>query len=259
MKYHDTGGQDPDHTLAKWFEEALRGGMRELRLQSGYFRGKALRAIDAALATAAESNLLTRILIGSNERETLHSDVRRLVARLQLPRPAAQLGIVTFSNALFHPKSYHITRSDGSQTAFIGSANFTEPGVTGKNVEAAVSLDTAHGDPAAVLAEIAAAIDGWFSTPSREGFHLVNSAGDADKLQTDGILASVRPPRKPAGFPGDSTASGAAPAKRKVLISLPALPDEDEELDEEAVAGTVEDTDDTRDEAAEEPTEEDNS
>ncbi len=63
-----------------------------------------------------------------------------------MPRTHAKLAVVNFSNALFHPKVFHIVRANGSQAAFVGSANFTVPGLTGSNVEAAVSIDTEAGD-----------------------------------------------------------------------------------------------------------------
>jgi hypothetical protein len=44
------------------------------------------------------------------------------VKALGLPRQNACLGIVRYDQGFFHPKTYHLRRSDGSQCAYVGSA-----------------------------------------------------------------------------------------------------------------------------------------
>src|SRR5450830_1305656 len=206
MKYHDTGSKDASHALAWWFEGVLDDNVAELRVQSGYFRVDAARAIASALKRAVELNLPVKFVIGSNESDTTASDLSLLMAKIGMPRDTAKLGVIGFSNALFHPKVYHIVRNDGTQAAFVGSANFTSPGVTGTNVEAAVSLDSAKGDSEEVLSEIAAAVDRWFIAPVPEGISLISAIEDLEPLVAAGLLSVVRPPRiskkNPAGEPG---------------------------------------------------------
>ena len=51
---------------------------------------------------------------------------------------------------------------DGSEAAYVGSANLTPPGLS-LHVEAGILLDSNDGDPASILREIATAIDAWFT------------------------------------------------------------------------------------------------
>ena len=58
----------------------------------------------------------------------------------------------------YHPKTCHVRRSDGSQSAYVGSANLTGNGAV-LHVEAGIALDSAEGDPEDVLSDIAAVVD----------------------------------------------------------------------------------------------------
>ena len=77
-------------------------------------------------------DLDTIILIGSNERETLSSAVHRLVDALGLPRANARLGVVSYSNGYFHPKTIHLCYRDGREVAYVGSSNLTARGINGR-------------------------------------------------------------------------------------------------------------------------------
>lgn len=237
MKYHDTGAKNPDHALARWFEQVLDENVTELRIQSGYFRLDAVRAIAPSLKKAADLNLPTIFVIGSNDGDTTHLELCQLMTRMGIPRANAKLGVVSFGNFLFHPKVYHITRKNGSQAAFVGSANFTSPGVTGGNVEAAVSLDSAGTEEErVVLNEIARAVDRWFTLPTPEGVSIVQSLADLDALLAAGILSSTRPPRIPrTGAAGPLSMGGGQPTRKKLIV-LPPWPDEPE-LPTDAVDG----------------------
>lgn len=141
MKYHDTGSRDPSEALSTWLQEVINDEVSEFRVQTGYFSAKALGLILPVLERGAQSDLLTNCLLGSNNASTLKIHVEKLYELLGMPRTNAHLGIVSFGTGLFHPKAYHIRRNDGSQAAYVGSANLTREGLA-LNIEAAISLDT---------------------------------------------------------------------------------------------------------------------
>jgi hypothetical protein len=224
MKYHDTGAKNPEHALARWFECVLDGNVSELRIQTGYFRLEAVRAIAPTLQKAAELNFPTILVIGSNDGDTTHFEMSQLMTHMAFPRTNAKLGIVSYGNYIFHPKVYHIRRKNGTQAAFVGSTNFTPSAITGGNVEAALSLDSALGDSNEVLNEIADAVDRWFLAPHPEGLSNVLSVSDLDALLKAGVLSITRPPRvtRPSGTSAPSTGRGQP--TRKKLIVLPPWP-----------------------------------
>lgn len=168
-----------------------------------------------------KQDLTTNILIGSNDASTIKADVAGLVDAIGIPRRRAQLGIVSFGGAYFHPKTYHVKRPDGSQVAFIGSSNLTASGLA-LHVEAGIALDTREGDAPKALAEIAAAVDRWFAE-SRPGMTLVTGTSTIDDLVDAGILA-LAPPPKPAVVGGTGVASTKSPRPRlQRLFKLPTV------------------------------------
>lgn len=244
MKYLDTGKKEANQTLTKWFMEVLTEEISALRIQTGYFRLGAAKALMPLFARLGTQDITSHIVIGSNDADTLHSDVSRLFAKLNMPRDGAKLAIVHFTNALFHPKVYHVTRIDGSQAAFVGSANFTEAAITGGNVEAAVSLDTRLGDSVEVLTQIAQAVDNWLDGELLQGAHLISSQQAIDALLEKGVLAKQRPVREPRSQAVAGQAGAQPGARRPKLIVLPPWPDnepedagdEDTELDLDELA-----------------------
>lgn len=129
MRYFDTGGRNPEHSLARWLEEKMRGEVNELRVQTGFFSLEGTGFLIPALERCRANDWTTKILIGSNDSNTLRDDVSGLIEIIGLPRNSAKLGVVCFRGAYFHPKTFHITRADGSQAAFVGSANLTAAGL----------------------------------------------------------------------------------------------------------------------------------
>ncbi|WP_246796278.1 phospholipase D family protein [Burkholderia perseverans] len=230
MRYHDTGSKDAGQALAIWFEQVLAEDITELRIQSGYFTFDAVRAISAFLKGAIEKDLRVHLVLGSNEGDTLHSDVSRLALKLGLPRSNARLAVVNFGNALFHPKVYHVTRADGHEASFVGSANFTASGLTGSNVEAALSIDTREGDSHELLIQVRTAIDKWFDAAPEDGVAIIHSQADIDSLLELGLLAQARPPRSQGLNGGDSLGTSRR-AKRQKLVKLPPWPDAEEEAE----------------------------
>lgn len=193
MRYLDSGLRQQENTLAYWLETAISGSIAELRFQTGFFSLDGLGLLIPALTHCKDNNLPTNILIGSNDSGTLRNDIEGLIEFMGVPRERAQLGIVSFRGGYFHPKTYHIRREDGSQAAFVGSANLTASGLA-LHVEAGISLDTNEGDDPKILGEIATAIDRWFVNEI-EGLTVVSDISILDVLVENDILALVPPPR----------------------------------------------------------------
>lgn len=219
MKYHDTGSRAPSEALSTWLQEVLNDEVSEFRVQTGYFSAQALGLLLPLLERAAQSNLLTNCLLGSNNASTLKIHVEKMFELLEMPRTNAHLGIVSFGTGLFHPKAYHIRRNDGSQAAYVGSANLTREGLA-LNIEAAISLDTRDGDKDTEVSKIAAAIDGWFTLPPRQGFTLVDEPDVIEQLAAKGILAKTPLPKQTGGGIGPS----ATHPKLARLTTLPTVP-----------------------------------
>jgi hypothetical protein len=219
LKYFDSGSRDPAHALASWFENILKEDVSELRLQTGFFSLDGIGLLVPTLEQCKQNDYPTKVLIGSNEASTLKGDVISLVDILGVPRDSAQLGVVSFGGAFFHPKTYHIKRPDGSQAAFVGSANLTASGLA-IHVEAGIALDTRDGDAPYHLTQIAASIDSWFAE-QRAGMTLITGPDTVDELVKIGVLELERPPR-PAIQDKDSTAEGKSARPRlKPLFLLP--------------------------------------
>lgn len=191
MRYIDTGSRDAGHALGTWLLDAVRSDSTRIGWQTGFFGIGAFQNLEKQLADAASNGCEISGVLGSNDGQTLASDILDLLAWLRIPQSAARLGVVSYSNAFFHPKTVYVQRSDGSQTAYVGSANLTTSGVVSKHVEAGLILDTRDGDDAGLVLEVWSAIASWFSA-SRAGFYLVNSASDVDQLCGSGVLALRR-------------------------------------------------------------------
>ena len=221
MKYFDSGERNPEHTLARWLENALSEGVSELRLQTGFFSLDGIGLLIPALDPCKHNDLPTRLLIGSNDAGTLKDDVVGLVDAIGIPRNGAQLGIVSYDGAFFHPKTYYIKRPDGSEAAFVGSANLTTSGLV-LHVEAGIALDTRDGDAPDHLSQIAAAIDSWFSQ-NRVGMTSISGLAAVDTLATSGVLAVTRPARSSSQSQGSMGGRTARPRLQN-LIALPNVP-----------------------------------
>jgi hypothetical protein len=224
MRYIDSGNRDPLHALGNWLNEELADNVTGLRIQSGFYSREALAPFRQNLTNLAAGGHTVRIVVGSNDGATLAQHLEELVEALQLPRLNAGLGVVYYQNAYFHPKTYHFQRADGSQAAYIGSANFTLPGVSARHIEAGIILDSRDGDAVDVLNQIANATDQWFDVHPL-GFERIENMGNVQQLLMAGIVRAApnpRPPR-PAG-------PGGQPPQRPQLNALmvfnnqPALP-----------------------------------
>ncbi|WP_182112335.1 MULTISPECIES: phospholipase D family protein [unclassified Actinotalea] len=222
MRYIDTGSRDPREAVGNWLEAITASGdISELRVQSGYVGPQPLGYLEQVLGALSTLDGKTSILVGSNGGETDHETVEDLLLLAGPPRPHLQLGVVAFSDGLFHPKVYHFVRTDGSMAAYVGSANLTYSGISGKNVEAGVILDTAEGDDPIALSSVLDAIDGWFREP-RPGFFSIRTTADLPQLVADGVLGAPRPARKTPRITVGGTASRLSSAL-VALVRLPAI------------------------------------
>jgi hypothetical protein len=222
MRYIDSGSRNPAQTLGRWLENNLvcDPTIRQVRWQSGFFSDDSLGYFAASMKRLRAFDGVLRVLIGSNDGTISCADVEALLAAAGPPRKNQRIGIVKFANAYFHPKTVHIVRRDGSAAAYVGSANLTGSGVSGLNIEAGILLDTRDGDDAAILAQIRAAIDRWFTGPHR-GLSLVARRPDLNKLVKAGILP-LHPVPPPPKLKAKSGTAGAA--QLQPLLQLPKKP-----------------------------------
>jgi len=188
MKYIDSGIREAEQTVGFWMKSTVESKIREFRCQAGYFTLDGSSLLLPLLKQCAADGNVVRLVLGSNGGVTLASHIAFIAGTLGVPKANVSLGVVSFDNCLFHPKVYHFVREDGSQTAYVGSANLTEPGIAGANVEAGLILDSGAGDDLAILKEIEARIENWFKPP-RDGMSPIAAHADIDALLAVGGLA----------------------------------------------------------------------
>jgi hypothetical protein len=220
LRYVDSGSRDPKDALATWLNAELTTVVTELRWQSGYFSSDGLAPFIPAIDHLSKSNQLIYAVIGSNDSETLHANVADLATLLRLPRSKARLGVVNYSTGLYHPKTYHFRRKDGSQAAYVGSANLSVSGIGSQNIEAGLIVDTREGDSPSVLDAIAAGVNAWFN-PARVGLETVTEVQDAHRLRQLGILAAATVPRPPKIQAGDIAGGAGQRPSLQLLVPMP--------------------------------------
>jgi hypothetical protein len=183
VEYLDSGSGDPNKAVGRWLEDNLLPGIRAMRLQTGYFSMGSLRN---HLETLRDVEVI-RLILGSNAPEQpTAEDVRQLVS-LIAGRDSRSLTIVQFRGSiLFHPKTIHLLREDGTAVAYVGSANMTKQGL-GWNAEAGVVIGPGSGG---ALDDIAAATDAWAGR-NEEGVFRVRTAEDVDDLLARGVLQTA--------------------------------------------------------------------
>lgn len=214
MRYIDTGSRDPEDTLATWLLSEETQAVAEFRLQSGYFSINGLVPFIPMLEELARQERLIRFVIGSNDCDTRAADVEFLCEITSGPSATTQIALANCSGGLFHPKAYHLSRKDGSQAAYVGSANLTPAGIGGLNIEAGVLTDTNQGDDGGLATSIADSIDAYFSG-ERPFVRLLSSVSDIKGLVSEGLLRNEPRVRKAA-----SGAPGSAPSGRAKLTPL---------------------------------------
>lgn len=222
MRYLDSGERTRENTLGHWIGTEDPGQVTSFRCQTGYFGTSGLGCFRDILAHLTTNNLLTRFVIGSNERDTLQSDVDSLVDLIQIPRSNAAIAVIAHSGALFHPKVFHLRRTDGSQLAYVGSANLSRRAIDGTNTEAGVLIDTRHGDIDDVPDQLGNSIDAWFDG-SRPASRIVSNHADVQSLVNDGILGVSRAPRPLINGGTGSGGTTTPPPTQGPLISTPTI------------------------------------
>lgn len=188
MKYIDTSLREAEQTVGFWMKSTVESKIREFRCQAGYFTLDGSSLLLPLLKQCASDGNIVRLLLGSNGGVTLASHIAFLAGTLGIPKTNVSLGVVSFDNCLYHPKVYHFVREDGSQTAYVGSANLTESGIAGSNVEAGLILDSGSGDDLTILKDIEARIENWFKG-TQAGLSRINKHADIDDLLAAGSLA----------------------------------------------------------------------
>lgn len=220
-RYIDTGSNDSSHSLGHWLDTNLVLGIEEFHAQFAYFTYTALRPYAETLETAALAGFPVHIVFGSNEKSLVAGDLRQ-VLKIVENAANASLTVVGYSNAKFHPKTAQIVRSDGSSAAVVGSGNFTHRGL-GWNVEAGIVLDTAEGDDALVIRQVAEAIDRWYSL-TESGVFPIRAESDIQALLSANIISNSPPPRQPSVLPSSASSNrtGSVLGTRQRLWTPPA-------------------------------------
>ena len=195
-RYLDTGSDQSDECLGEWLNTNLVSGVQRFRGQFGYFEINALLPYAQTLADIVQQGEMVRFVLGTNDGDLSAADVR-YVLRLIENTANGSLVVIRYDNALFHPKTLHLIRQDGSEVAVVGSANFTGRGL-GRNIEAMIVLDTSTGDDLSTIKAVADAIDKWNSVVA-DGVFPVRSEHDVLQLIADGIIdvTRVRQPSAP--------------------------------------------------------------
>lgn len=198
ITYHDTGA-DGNTCPGLWFDRNLVQGIQAFRGQFGFFRFGALAKYAPVLADLATHGGTVRLVLGSNATDPLTvSDLRPLVGLLA-GGTDARITVVSFGNALFHPKVAHIVQANGTSVGIVGSANLTVQAL-GTHVEAWIELDGGHAATGGALAQAASAIDRW-SEATGNGVFQVTSDADIDAMLAQGIILERALPRQRPRIP----------------------------------------------------------
>jgi len=222
VKYIDSSIREIEHTVAWWMHETASGGHSEFRCQSGYFTSEGASILLDSLKEWSDQGQTTKLLLGSNGASTLATHISFLAGTLGLPREHVALGIVSFQSSLFHPKVYHFKREDGTETAYVGSSNFTGPGISGLNIEAGIVLDSREGDDVEILASIRDRIDDWF-LKSDDSLSIIKSSDDIERLLDEGLL-SLKKEHQPDEAGRQSGKENQSGPKRKRIGPIFKLP-----------------------------------
>lgn len=186
LRYRDSASGAATDCPGEWFDSHVVHGIRAFRVQAGFFRYAALAKYEGVLRRLASEGRTLSFVLGSNLTDPLTiEDVRSVLAAIG-GRASSRLTIVALSNALFHPKIFHVVQADRSMAAMVGSANLTVAAL-GTNVEAWVEVESGDAATDRALQSVAKATDWWHDT-SMPGVFRVKGVEDAKTLLAKGIL-----------------------------------------------------------------------
>lgn len=161
MRYLDTAVGGPDHTVEQWLLAELDQA-QVFAARTGYLTGHGLKLIEPQLAALLERGGEAHLVTGAREDQVTAGDLAAFTRLFEPHGTRATLVLVDDDRAMMHAKSYYVRRTDGTQTALVGSANLTLSGLRG-NHESAIVLDT-RVTPDAPCGEVLAAIRAWADT-----------------------------------------------------------------------------------------------
>jgi hypothetical protein len=203
MHFLDGATRAPSDSLGYWIDKQVPHEVSHLRIMSGYFAISGLGAFQDIIDALNVGGGSISAVLGANDKETIESDLTDYLDLVQSPRAGVRTAIASYSNGLFHPKVYHLTRTDGSELAYVGSANLTDFGVNSGNIEAGIILDTRDKDESSILSRIAASVDTWFGG-GNPAVSEINSHADVSALVSSGIVGKKRKAKSNGGA-GTST------------------------------------------------------
>ena len=228
MRYLDTGSRDPADTLYAWLAQTLPDATY-FGCQTGYFSYDGIFPLEAEFVNLLARGGEIRLVVGANEsgiRRVDLEDVFDLFERVP-GNSSKSLTLVAAHDLLMHPKTYYIESADGTKHALVGSANFTNPGLS-RNIEAAMALNSVT-DPNAPYDEIRSAIDKWHLHRHPNASPIAR--GDLARLVSDGVIdqpTRPRPAQPPAArqkrarvFPGLGAVLRLPRKKRAVAPGAP--------------------------------------
>lgn len=185
-EYIDSAYNNKSEFIRDWLDKNLLPDAKSFRVQSGYFTYAAIEPFVQVLKSVAKNGGSAKFVLGSNGGSLIAKDAKG-VLEIVKGIPNCSFTVVAFKNAEFHPKCYHIKRSDDSETVLVGSGNLTQFGIS-LNVEAAILLDTCTGDNLALVQEIKDAIDKWGSLDENDGAYQIKTIQDIEDLRQSKII-----------------------------------------------------------------------
>ena len=186
VKYIDSAIDNKSKFIRDWLDNNLLSDNKSFNVQSGYFTFEAIQPFVQVLKNIINNSGTVKFVLGSNAGSLSAGDVKAVLDIIQ-GSPNSSLTVVSFKNAEFHPKCYHVKRSDNSESALVGSGNLTQFGVS-LNVEAAIILDTRIGDNPILVQEIKDVIDIWGTRSEHDGSYQIKTQQDIEDLRQSKII-----------------------------------------------------------------------
>ena len=157
LRYRDSATGAATDCPGEWFDSHVVEGIRAFRVQSGFFRYAALAKYEGVLKRLASEDRTLSFVLGSNLTDPLTIEDVESVLAVMDGRASSHLTVVALRNALYHPKIFHVVRSDRSMAAMVGSANLTVAAL-GTNIEAWLEVESGDAQADRVLQSVAQAL-----------------------------------------------------------------------------------------------------